>query len=253
MSLALFARDMPLRSAVTQALQRAFRTHYYRQVRRRLSLMADHGVNLVLDVGANEGQFALELRGFGYHGRIVSFEPIASAFVKLSERAARDPLWTCEQIALGHCDGQSEINVSANGQSSSLLTMNPRLLESAPETRFIRKETVTVRRLDSIIPRVQDPQDVLYLKIDAQGFEKNVLGGAGDALDDITGLQVEVALVHLYNDAMLFEEMLEYAAAREFVLMGLEPEFSDPRTGQLLETDCIFFRQREANEATSRG
>ena len=244
---------MPIKSAARAALQRVFKSHYYRQVARRLNLMAYHRVNLVLDVGANEGQFALELRRFGYKGRILSFEPIASAFEKLSQRAARDPLWTCEQVALGDSDRQSEINVSANTQSSSLIAMNPRLLESAPETRFVRKETVTVRRLDSVIPRVKRAQDVLYLKIDAQGFEKKVLDGAGDTLDDITGLQVEVALVHLYDNATLFKDMLEYAEAREFFLMGLEPEFSDPHTGQLLETDCIFFRRRERKEAPSDG
>ncbi len=234
-----------VRRAVTGVLQRAFKTHYYRQVARRISLMQHHRISLVFDIGANEGQFALELRRFGYKGRIVSFEPMAAAFDTLVRHSRRDPAWTGERIALGDWNGQSDINVSANSQSNSLLNMNPRLLEAAPETRFVAREPVEVRRLDSILHNFKESGDVLYVKIDAQGFEKKILDGARGVLDEITGLQLEVALVQLYENAVLFRELLDYMDRERFALMGLEPEFSDPRTGQLLETDCIFFRPDE--------
>ena len=48
-------------------------------------------VDLVLDVGANVGQFASELRLVGYKGSFVSFEPLSVAHKTLSEVAGRDP------------------------------------------------------------------------------------------------------------------------------------------------------------------
>ena len=47
------------------------------------SMLAAHNVNLVFDVGANTGQFAKAIRGDGFNGRIVSFEPLIAAHEQL--------------------------------------------------------------------------------------------------------------------------------------------------------------------------
>ena len=70
-------------------------------------------IDLVLDVGANEGQFAMALRGAGYAGEIVSFEPISLVFAKLAENVARDPHWTARRQALGDRVGRAQIEVTA--------------------------------------------------------------------------------------------------------------------------------------------
>jgi FkbM family methyltransferase len=81
-------------------------------------------VQIVLDVGANSGQYATGLRKAGFKGRIVSFEPLSGPFSSLKRKASSDPLWDCRQCALGDSDGTISINVAANaGQSSSVLPM----------------------------------------------------------------------------------------------------------------------------------
>lgn len=96
-------------------------------------LMASEGVDVVLDVGANTGQFAGRIREAGYSGAIVSFEPLGDACLGLRRRAAADPAWEVRRLALGDHDAQAtEINVSRNSVSSSLLSMGARHLESAP-------------------------------------------------------------------------------------------------------------------------
>ena len=71
-------------------------------------------VDLVIDVGANAGQFAREIRSMGYRGRIHSFEPLAAAFAELEGHAARDPLWDVSNVGVGSRAGKLEINIARN-------------------------------------------------------------------------------------------------------------------------------------------
>ncbi len=59
-----------------------------------VALLSNHGINVIFDVGANIGQYAMRTRALGYKGKIVSFEPVSSVFSKLSKNAKNDPLWT---------------------------------------------------------------------------------------------------------------------------------------------------------------
>ncbi len=72
-------------------------------------------IDMVLDVGANVGQFASELRSVGYKGYLVSFEPLSAAHTALSEAAGRDPKWHVHpRSAIGDNDGEIEINIAGN-------------------------------------------------------------------------------------------------------------------------------------------
>src|SRR3954454_5175831 len=92
--------------------------------RRRLRILQSERVDTVLDVGANYGHYAAELRAQGFAGRIVSFEPVAAAFAGLSKRASGDPSWQCYELALGDEDAERTIHVSADVTSSSLLPLS---------------------------------------------------------------------------------------------------------------------------------
>src|SRR5947207_3024700 len=85
-------------------------------------MLVTHKVSVVLDVGANEGQYAQALRQHGFAGRIVSFEPVRSAHRKLEAVAKGDSLWVVPPpVAIGNDQGSIKINVSKNGVSSSVL------------------------------------------------------------------------------------------------------------------------------------
>jgi hypothetical protein len=74
------------------------------------------------------------------------------------------------------------------------------------------------------------------LKIDVQGFEKNVLAGAEASLQKIKILQLEMSLVPLYQNEWLFNEVLEYFAQKGFQLYSLENGFLTRKPGS-------FYRQ----------
>jgi FkbM family methyltransferase len=215
----------------------------YDDVGRRVMLLGHHGVDCVWDIGANAGQYGQVLRAAGYGGRIVSFEPLSTAFAELSARAAADPAWSCHPIGFGDSPGRFEINVAANSQSSSLLPMLALHRDAAPHAQYIGKETVTIETVDAYCSAHSDALGArTFLKIDAQGYEARILAGAAATLPRLVGLQMEMSLEALYEGEKLMVELLQDAEALGFRLESLELGFVDPKSGRQLQADGIFFR-----------
>jgi FkbM family methyltransferase len=207
-------------------------------------LLQRHQVNVVFDVGANKGQYARDLLRMGYTGRIVSFEPQSEAFHKLQANAWGYASWRTERFAIGGHDGPSLLNVAGNSQSSSLLDMLPQHLAAAPESHYVGQETIHVRRLDSIVDQYSRADERCFLKLDVQGFEGAVLRGAERSLARCVGVQLEMSLVPLYGGEVLFDEMLQKMSDLGYCLTSLSSGFADPRTGQLLQVDGVFYQKQ---------
>ena len=211
-------------------------------LRRRLKLMRHFNIDLVLDVGADTGEYVEQLRRHGYTGRVVSFEPLAGSFARLCAAAADDPRWQVLNLALGERDGVAMLHVAANAHSSSLRAILPAHLDAAPQSGSVGAQEVQMRRLAPIFAEYRGDAHSIYLKIDVQGAEREVLTGAAESLPHITGVQLELSLLPLYAGQVLMPEMQALMAQHGFALMSLEPGFTDPRTGRLLQVDGVFFR-----------
>lgn len=211
---------------------------------RRKKLISTYSVDRILDVGANAGQFAIEMRDdLGYTGSICSFEPLGQAFRSLEQLAQEDPNWSAYNFALGDENGEQQINVSSNSQSSSLLDILPAHTDAAPDSRYTGVETITVKKLDSIFDDICKPGDNIYLKIDTQGYESKVIKGAVQSLDRIDTVQMEMALTPLYRDETLFIDMYQAMLGYGYDLVSIETGYVNEKTGQLLQLDGIFHRQ----------
>jgi FkbM family methyltransferase len=209
---------------------------------RRARLLAAERINLVLDVGANVGQYAMRLRSSGYGERIVSFEPYATAYRQLKRSASRDPLWEAHRLALSNYEGEGKLNVAGNSFSSSLLAMSSRHLESAPESAYVDSERVSVVRLDSLWDDLVAGARA-WIKLDVQGYEMQVLQGAGERLDEARVVETELSLTSLYEGAAPWRTLVDWLEDREFSLVGVEPGFEDPRSGRMLQFDGVFVRE----------
>lgn len=211
---------------------------------RLAKLLAGHNIDLVFDIGANQGQYVRHLRSIGYHGRIVCFEPLSDAFTVLSNYAKKDRKITiAPRMALGEYVGSATINVAANSESSSLLMVSDAHLKAEPLVKSIGTETVPLNRLDEVALDYVADADSVFLKIDVQGYELSVLRGAAGILPKIRGIQLELSLEPLYEGEPLYREMIEIVEAAGFELHDINPCFSDNETGKTYQLDGIFFRK----------
>jgi len=216
------------------------RTH---PLARRKQILDSFEIDTVLDIGANVGQFAEQTRSdLGYANRIISFEPLNSAYKVLKEKAEKDPNWETLNYALGDTEGNQEINVARNSYSSSLLDMLPSHVKSAPDSKYIGKELIEVKRLDSVFGELCKPTDRIYMKIDTQGFESQVLSGAEKSLFYIDTVQMEMSLMPIYEGELLFDEMFKLMRTKDYELIAIETGFTDKVTGQIFQVDGLFHR-----------
>ena len=209
-----------------------------------LKLLTVHEVDLIFDIGANVGNWAKRIFEIGYDGRIVSFEPLSSAHDQLLESSGSNPDWeVAERCAIGDVDGEIDLNISKNSESSSILPMLKTHLDASPHSGYIGSEKVKIFKLDTIAPQYLKHARAPFLKIDTQGYEEKVLNGALEILPKIKGIQLESSLVPLYEKETLFENMLKKMKILGFALYRISPGFSDYRTGRTLQVNCTFFRQ----------
>ena len=205
--------------------------------------LAHFGIELLLDVGANTGQYAQSVRRSGYRGRIVSFEPLRSAHSQLAINAASDPLWQVhERCAVGNAPGEIDINVSGNSVSSSIRPMLSLHKDAAPDSTYVGTERVKMISLDSVFPACRTRNEVTFLKIDTQGYEREVIEGAAASLAAVKAIQLELSLVPLYEGQALWEFFFADLARRGFKVWAFMPGLADPRTGQSLQVEAIFYR-----------
>lgn len=208
---------------------------------RRQAMFTKHDVDLVLDVGAADGGYGTSLRRFGYTGRIVSFEPLSASFEPLTAAIKDDPAWTAHHLALGAESGSATINIASNRASSSFRPMLDSHRAATPAVDFVAQETVTVSRLDDLDDEHLTSARRPFLKVDTQGFEREVLAGATNLISRCVGLQLELSFIPLYDGGMLVDEAVAWAYDQGFHLVNIEQGYAAP-SGEILQVDGVFVR-----------
>jgi FkbM family methyltransferase len=238
-------REKIYQFAQATLLKAGLRVSFNHPVRDPAKLMAfkaaEFGVTTVLDIGANFGQFARALRAEGYSGKILSFEPLSTAHAQLSRNAADDPNWyIAPKMALGEVAGVLPINISHNLASSSLLDVDERSVQAAPESGYSGTEDVEVCRLDdAVAPEFLSPYAI---KLDTQGFELHVLRGAPTTLEKTRIVVVEMSLARLYSGGATFIDVYRELELHGFRCISLTQGFSDVARNEMLQVDGVFVR-----------
>lgn len=208
-----------------------------------IDFISDRAIDVVYDVGANVGQFGAGLREKGYRGKIVSFEPIPDEYRNLVSVAAADGNWHTNNFALGAKVEQTTINISEASVFSSILSSTTAGVRHDETAAVVRAETIEVRRLDDI---VSDVVGNVLLRIDTQGYERQVLEGSRRVLPAMKGVLMELPIIHLYEQTWMFHEAIAFMADVGFVPAQIHPvNYHSVDRMSLVEVDCLF-RPRDA-------
>ena len=200
--------------------------------------------DVMFDIGANTGQFSLDVRSKGYKGKIISFEPLTLARKKLKKNSSKDPNWHVhDQAAVGDHNGFIEINISKNSVSSSVLPMLNLHSEAESKSVYVDKEKIPIVTLDEVANLYINNRSNCFIKIDTQGYESQVLDGAKKTLKQTNGIICELSLVPLYKGQMLWKEIIERLENDGFILWSFEKAFVDIRDGRTLQIDAIFLKK----------
>jgi FkbM family methyltransferase len=151
------------------------------------NLLRASGTDLVLDVGANRGQFARMLREEGYQGEIHSFEPVAATYGELAAAAAGDPAWTVHQAALGAAPGEAVINVTGASDMSSLLQPNEFGQEKFERFEVARTKTVRIDTVDAFLAALQTYEEAGFAVTGIYPVSRN---------DDLTVIEMDCMLIN---------------------------------------------------------
>lgn len=203
-------------------------------------LIADRKIATVFDVGAHRGGYLDQVRRGGFAGLVVCFEPNPAAAAALSATRNRMPMMV-ESIAIGATRGSARLYVSDNEQSSSLLRIGERHVAAAPASRQSTHVDAEVWPLDDRVRTANGAWDPPFLlKVDVQGFESQVLRGAGETLQRTQLIELELSLEPLYEGGSDYADVLSLVHSAGFRLADVDRVFADSRTGELLQLDALF-------------
>jgi FkbM family methyltransferase len=207
----------------------------------RAQILRHLGIDTVVDVGANVGQYAQSLRHIGYRGEIVSLEPLRVPYNQLVTAATSDPHWQTQRTAVGARVGELRLHVSEASIFSSALTVLSSTVAASRDARTSRDEIVPMTTLDELLAGT--PLKSTAIKIDVQGFERDVLEGAQKSLRSVPLLEIELSPRPVYEGQMLIVEALERLQAAGLVLSAVENLFRDADSGRSLQFNGIFVRE----------
>jgi len=210
-------------------------------------------INCVIDVGANVGEYGAMLRRAGYQGRIISLEPVSNVYDKLVKKAANDKLWHTLNVACGGRNEAATINVFDVSLHNSFLPPSENMSANIESTHVERTENVTVKRIDSMfeefVAGLADPK--VFLKIDTQGFDLEVVKGAGVCIERISAMQSEVSVIPLYEGVPDYMEALSAYRKLGFEPTGFFPILHSPTSQHLVEFDAVLTRRESPTKATA--
>lgn len=200
-------------------------------------------IDVVLDVGANLGQFATLIRSAGFSGHIYSFEPVTASFERLAETARGDARWQVFKSGLGERQAQLAINLSRSSDLNSLLNASDYGRAHYPKIEARTQEIIEIDTLDHFLAGSGIPEDArIFLKMDTQGYDLKVFEGATASLPRIRALLSELSLIPIYENAPHYLEALARYERAGFRASGLYPVSRDDDLA-IIELDCVLVNQ----------
>jgi FkbM family methyltransferase len=207
----------------------------------RLGLLPNdelHRLEVVVDVGANQGDWTAAALTVARPRLVVCVEPAPAMAEHLRRRFARTPGVEIVEAAAGASAGRATLQQTEHTHNTSLAAPT----EQAEQVlgsgmRVVGGVEVSVVPLDDVVPT----GPVSLLKVDVQGFERSALAGAEDLLSRTRWLLIEALYFHQYEGDLIFDELHGLLSASGWELHNLSAPFI--RSGRAVFSDLLYQRQ----------
>ena len=197
-------------------------------------------INSLIDVGAHEGNFIIDILKKIPNMKVISFEPVNSSFNILNKNSEKYNNWKTYPYALGNIDQKTEINISDYSEANSFLTITNELINFRPELKIKDKEVIQCKKLDNFFDEIKVYEKPIMLKIDTQGYDLEVLKGAKETLKIIDFLFIEASTAKVYENQPLFSDIINFVEKENFKVWSVDRLMGNRKTGQTFQVDILF-------------
>lgn len=200
-------------------------------------------IGAVIDVGANKGQFARASVRFFEQAKVFSFEPVPTVFEQLVINTRDCATITCYNFGLGSEEGVIDFYQNEHLHASSALPVSAYQKEAIPETANTTNIQVPIKRLDSVAAAWGKLPGPVLLKLDVQGYEKQVLEGSLGFLGKVDYLLFEASFISMYEGEPLFDEMHSFVKTLGFSLIGPVGSLQTSNN-RIVQMDMLYQRNK---------
>jgi FkbM family methyltransferase len=198
---------------------------------------------VVVDIGANEGNWTAQLLRVFPRAEVIAAEPGPEPRAILEQRFADRPNVLIDPRAVSDTTGTAEFHVTRWSVFSSLLPPAAALHELYGANWSPTEELDTVQVDTVTFDELVGEQHVSVLKLDVQGAELAVLNGGREALQHTDCVIVEVLFVPHYEGDTTFPGIHAALAEQGFQLIDISRPFRDgDGDGPALWADACYAR-----------
>ena len=197
-------------------------------------------IEVIIDGGANRGQWTKRLRDQIKDHKVISFEPVVENFQYLVKELSSDVNWSGMNCALGEAEGSSTINLSNNMSMSASLKEPLKHVDVYPTVKFENSEVIHVKRLDEF--DFFNGPGPFFLKLDVQGFELEALKGATGILNKVALIEVETSFREMYRGEVLHTQLVSWMEERGFSVFTIAPPAID-KSGRIGYLDVLLVNE----------
>jgi FkbM family methyltransferase len=174
---------------------------------------------LVIDIGANIGYYAIPSAKKAHRGKVFAIEPVKSNFQKLVENFELNYLvnYSAHRLAIGEKNEEKKINIYEKKNWSSFNSNLP--------AKIIRHEKVKVQTLDSFIAEnlLQPPT---FIRMDVEGYELPILLGAEKLLKSDEKMKIMIEIHPHYLEDRGIKKILSLLEKNNFRISQINLEIS---------------------------
>lgn len=199
-------------------------------------------IGMIIDIGANRGQFALSMRKLFPYAKIISFEPLSEEYSMINNKFIKDTRFESFNLALGNSKGEAKINRNKFSPSSSLLSITENHTHNFPKTATTFEEIIHINTLDDCAKAIE-LENPLFIKIDVQGYEKQVIMGGIETLKKATFVLIELSFQELYVGQSTFHDIYSILHKLGFEFRGVYNQLISPIDRSILQIDGLFIKK----------